>query len=162
MATSPAHIRQAVHEDAEAVARLVTELGYPTTMAQMRERLRTILSDRDYMTFVAESNCGVLGVAGASIDPYFEKMAFTPAWSDLPFLRPRVREASARCSSTRSNVGAPAKAHEKWSSTAGSTAPTRMLSTNDVGLPAPACGSSNSCRNQLDDLSTWPHIAEDR
>jgi len=60
-------IRDAVIDDAEALARLVTDLGYPTTAAQMQARLESIVADADYRTLVA-SDVGVLvGFVGLRI-----------------------------------------------------------------------------------------------
>lgn len=68
-----AEIRQAVIGDAERIAELVTELGYPTASEAMRERLAVILNDPGYATFVAEAGGNVVGVAGASLGWYYEK-----------------------------------------------------------------------------------------
>jgi GNAT superfamily N-acetyltransferase len=66
-------IRQAEAGDAGRVAELMTELGYPTTVESMTERLAQILSDPDYLTLVAATNAGVVGVAGARLGRYYEK-----------------------------------------------------------------------------------------
>jgi GNAT superfamily N-acetyltransferase len=66
-------IRTAVIGDAEAVAHLVTELGYPTTPPAMRERLTRILADKTSATFVADRDGSVIGVAGAALGSYYEK-----------------------------------------------------------------------------------------
>ena len=44
-------IRNATVEDSEPIARLATELGYPTSTSQMRQRLEAIVGDDDYATF---------------------------------------------------------------------------------------------------------------
>jgi hypothetical protein len=44
-------IRKALVEDSEPIARLVSELGYPTSTGQMRRRLETILHDNHYESF---------------------------------------------------------------------------------------------------------------
>ena len=67
------HVRSAVVADAERVSLLITELGYPTNDEAMRNRLAVILGDPDYATFVAESGTNVIGVAGGSLDWYYEK-----------------------------------------------------------------------------------------
>jgi ribosomal protein S18 acetylase RimI-like enzyme len=59
-------------EDAEAIALLVTELGYPTSADQMRRRLTAILRDDDYETFVACDAGGVHGFVGTLIGPLYE------------------------------------------------------------------------------------------
>lgn len=66
-------IREARIDDAEQVARLVTELGYPTTSEAMMNRLSVILTDPGYVTFVAERGGEVVGVAGGVLSWYYEK-----------------------------------------------------------------------------------------
>lgn len=59
METGPARIRPGRADDAPALARLCTELGYPSTEAQMAERLR-LLEPTDHGLFVAEDPDGEL------------------------------------------------------------------------------------------------------
>ena len=66
-------IRDAVLGDSEWISELVTELGYPTTPEAMQDRLRMILSDPSYATFVADAGDNVIGVAGAALGRYYEK-----------------------------------------------------------------------------------------
>jgi ribosomal protein S18 acetylase RimI-like enzyme len=57
-------IRDAKLSDAPALAALMCELGYETTGAEMRQRLKSILRDARYRTFVAEIDnklCGMIG-----------------------------------------------------------------------------------------------------
>lgn len=57
-------IRDAKLSDAQHLAALMCELGYETTSAEMRKRLKSILGDARYRTFVAESGnkiCGMIG-----------------------------------------------------------------------------------------------------
>ena len=57
-------IRLAETADAEALAGLMTELGYVTRTSEMTMRLKTIAADSRYRTFVAVSNgkiCGMIG-----------------------------------------------------------------------------------------------------
>ena len=68
-----AQIREAVIDDAEPLAQLMTELGYPTAAPAMRIRLGRFLSDAQHVTLVAEANGDVVGVAGGSLDWYLEK-----------------------------------------------------------------------------------------
>jgi GNAT superfamily N-acetyltransferase len=56
-------IRGAQPPDAQALARLVTQLGYPTNIAQMQQRLAVLLSLPDYHTFVACMADRVVGMA---------------------------------------------------------------------------------------------------
>lgn len=46
-------VRGASQDDAEALAHLSGELGYPSTLAQIRERLAAVERNGDYATFVA-------------------------------------------------------------------------------------------------------------
>jgi hypothetical protein len=66
-------IRNAETGDAEQVGCLMTELGYPTTVEAMTDRLAMILADPNYVTFVADEGYGVIGVAGATLGWYYEK-----------------------------------------------------------------------------------------
>jgi GNAT superfamily N-acetyltransferase len=56
-------IRTVELKDSETLARLVTQLGYPTSVAQMHQRLTTILSLPEYHTFVACMSDRVVGTA---------------------------------------------------------------------------------------------------
>lgn len=66
-------IRGAVIDDACPMSLLITELGYPTHLEAMRNRLAAILADPNYSTFVAERGTDIVGVAGAALDWYYEK-----------------------------------------------------------------------------------------
>jgi GNAT superfamily N-acetyltransferase len=59
--------RAAALSDSAAVAGLVTQLGYPTTPAQMEQRLTRLLADPGYATVVAEASGVVVGIVGAYI-----------------------------------------------------------------------------------------------
>ena len=67
-----AGIRDATIDDAERVAQLMTELGYPTTVEEMTDRLGAIVADPNYATFVADAGACVVGVAGATLGRYYE------------------------------------------------------------------------------------------
>lgn len=69
---SGVEIRQAVLADAEEVAQLVSELGYPTSGSQMHRRLETILEDEDYHTLVASKAGQVVGFVGARTGVLYE------------------------------------------------------------------------------------------
>lgn len=47
-------VRHAQQADAADIARLVTQLGYPTSPIEMAERLEILLKRSEYITFVAE------------------------------------------------------------------------------------------------------------
>ena len=57
-------IREAKLTDAPELAALMCELGYKTTPAEMRRRLRSILDDVNYRTLVAEVDGKVCGMIG--------------------------------------------------------------------------------------------------
>jgi GNAT superfamily N-acetyltransferase len=86
MKTAPAHIRPGRAEDAPALAHLCTELGYPSSEAQMRERLRR-LDTTDHGLFVAEAGGGegLSGVIDVHMrvvleeDPFAELIALVVA-----------------------------------------------------------------------------------
>jgi GNAT superfamily N-acetyltransferase len=59
------HIRAAVAEDAEAIAALLTELGYPAAPSDIPARLAAV-RDAPGQTFVAESAGEVLGVGSVT------------------------------------------------------------------------------------------------
>ncbi len=76
-------IRPATLADAEALASLSGEMGYPQTAAEASRRLGRILPDTDHMVFVAESAAGrVAGwlhcqyCIGLADEPFVEIMAF--------------------------------------------------------------------------------------
>ena len=66
-------VRDAALSDAEPVAELITQLGYPTTPAEMAQRFAGLLADPGYATFVAEHRSSVIGVVGGAIARYYEK-----------------------------------------------------------------------------------------
>src|SRR6266487_7140424 len=57
-------IRHAQPGDAAVLAQLMCELGYETTSAEMSQRLKSILSDPRYGTFVAETDNEIRGMIG--------------------------------------------------------------------------------------------------
>ena len=57
-------IRDAKLSDAPVLAALMCELGYETTSAEMSQRLKFILSDPRYGTFVAETDNEIRGMIG--------------------------------------------------------------------------------------------------
>jgi ribosomal protein S18 acetylase RimI-like enzyme len=64
--------RTAALTDADALARLMTELGYPSTADQMSTRLARILADGDYRTFVACEGTTIAGMIGTRTGPLYE------------------------------------------------------------------------------------------
>jgi GNAT superfamily N-acetyltransferase len=61
MAEAKFRARVARAEDAAALAELCTQLGYPSTPAEVTERLERLLGDSDHVVFVAELDGGHLG-----------------------------------------------------------------------------------------------------
>jgi ribosomal protein S18 acetylase RimI-like enzyme len=70
-------IRHAQLGDAAVLAALMCELGYDTTAAQMRWRLKSILRDVRFRTFVAEMNHQVCGMIGTLTHASHEHNDFT-------------------------------------------------------------------------------------
>lgn len=65
-------IRPFATGDATGVARLITELGYPSEAANMAARMSTIVARPDFATFVADAGGLVVGVLGAQVSPSYE------------------------------------------------------------------------------------------
>lgn len=65
-------ITRASVDDSEAIARLVTELGYPTSARQMRQRLVAIGRDEGYETLVARDDGIVVGFIGTRVGHLYE------------------------------------------------------------------------------------------
>ena len=65
-------IRPATIADADRLASLITELGYPSSTEQMSGRLATILRDDTYRTLVACEGATIAGVVGAHVGPMYE------------------------------------------------------------------------------------------
>lgn len=67
-------IRRAKNSDAPRLAELAGQLGYPTTLAQLRERMRRIQPASQHAVFVAESaKDGVIGWLHVSRQPLLEE-----------------------------------------------------------------------------------------
>lgn len=65
-------IREVAVADSKAIARLVSELGYPTSTSQMQLRLEAILNDDDYHTLVACEGGDIVGFVGTRSGPLYE------------------------------------------------------------------------------------------
>ncbi len=68
----PLTVRDATLADTGRLAALMTELGYPTSPAQMTARLTRILDDDDYGTFVACDGATIAGAIGTRTGPLYE------------------------------------------------------------------------------------------
>jgi GNAT superfamily N-acetyltransferase len=66
-------IRQATDSDVPDLALLMTELGYPTSTADMQSRFTALLAQPDYTTWVADYNNQVVGMIGLLRNIYYEK-----------------------------------------------------------------------------------------
>jgi GNAT superfamily N-acetyltransferase len=66
-------IRTAVEYDVPALAHLMGELGYPTSVEEMKERYAYITSNKNYHTLVAELNGQVVGMIGLCTGYFYEK-----------------------------------------------------------------------------------------
>lgn len=64
-------LRPAAMADARHVATLLTELGYPSTEADVRERLDRSLHSQTGYCVVAQSGSEVIGLISAELVPYF-------------------------------------------------------------------------------------------
>ncbi len=76
-------IRAATIADSDQIARLVSELGYPTSSSQQRARLARVLDDEDYRTLVGCEGEQIVGFIGTRVgflyegdEPYGQIMAF--------------------------------------------------------------------------------------
>ena len=72
MSTLAFQLREATLHDAPGLATLLGQLGYPTTSAEMAERLRNILAEPDYHTSVADASGQLVGVVGVRRSYYYE------------------------------------------------------------------------------------------
>jgi GNAT superfamily N-acetyltransferase len=66
-------IRDAGKEDAEAMSKLMTDLGYHTSSEEMLERFEHIAQHADYKTLLACIDDGVVGMAGAMQSYFYEQ-----------------------------------------------------------------------------------------
>ena len=58
------NVRKANLNDTSILAQLMTQLGYPTTADEMKQRLEIILQKEDYQTLVAVTDNIIVGVIG--------------------------------------------------------------------------------------------------
>ncbi|MBV9619294.1 MAG: GNAT family N-acetyltransferase [Verrucomicrobia bacterium] len=65
-------VRRAEIGDAEVLADLMTQLGYPTRMSEMEMRMEAICADKIYATFVAIAEGKVCGMIGTRIGQSYE------------------------------------------------------------------------------------------
>ena len=65
-------VRSAQSEDVEALADLMTDLGYPTSSEDMYRRFEAISADPSYATLVAARGGEVLGMVGLHLERFYE------------------------------------------------------------------------------------------
>lgn len=73
MISSNLTIRQAIEKDIHALAALMDELGYPTSVDEMQKRFENISGHPDYETFVALVGDDIVGMVGLSKNLPYEK-----------------------------------------------------------------------------------------
>jgi GNAT superfamily N-acetyltransferase len=66
-------IRDAGEADIEALANLMTQLGYPTLTEDMRRRFEEISADPSCNTLIAEHAGEIAGMAGLHLERFYEK-----------------------------------------------------------------------------------------
>jgi ribosomal protein S18 acetylase RimI-like enzyme len=66
-------VRDATFQDSQKLAKLMEQLGYPTSFAEMQERLNLISSNSDHRTLVAEIEGEIVGMVGVGIGYFYEK-----------------------------------------------------------------------------------------
>ena len=69
-------IRHAHHGDAPAVAELMTALGYPTTVAEIEQRIAECADSAHTVVFVAEHDRRIAGVLSFHCIPLFHAAGF--------------------------------------------------------------------------------------
>lgn len=115
----PARVRPVAGDDLSAVARLLGELGYPTTPEQVRDRLARVADDESYAAYVAEVDGEVAGFLGLQRGWLYEQ--------DRPYARMLTLVVDARV--RRRGVGAAlVEFAEQWARERG--AYTLMLTTS--------------------------------
>lgn len=66
-------VRDAGEGDIEVLTFLMNELGYPTSVNEMRLRFKNISINPDYKTIVALLNEEIVGMAGLAKGVFYEK-----------------------------------------------------------------------------------------
>ena len=67
------NIREAEMTDIFALTELMNELGYDTTIDEMKIRFTSIQNHDDYKTFIATSNTQVVGMVGMTKNYFYEQ-----------------------------------------------------------------------------------------
>jgi len=69
-------MRDAHEGDIEELTLLMTDLGYPATLAEMQVRFKNIFAHPDYRTIIAVIGDEIVGMAGLCKGVYYEKNGF--------------------------------------------------------------------------------------
>jgi GNAT superfamily N-acetyltransferase len=72
LSTEKITIRDARIDDIEELTLLMTDLGYPATVAEMQERFKNIAAHPDYKTIIAVIDDEIVGMAGLLKGIYYE------------------------------------------------------------------------------------------
>lgn len=67
------YIRDACEDDIEAIALLMDDLGYPTSVSEMQNKIKNIFLHPDYRTIVALLNNEIVGFSGLMKGFSFER-----------------------------------------------------------------------------------------
>ena len=73
MQTIKIFIREAEPTDISALTELMNELGYPTSIDEMKTRFENIKNHKDHQTFVAADEKEILGMVGLSKNFSYEQ-----------------------------------------------------------------------------------------
>ena len=73
LSTEKVIIRDACVNDIEELTLLMTDLGYPASVAEMQTRFKNIFAHPDYRTIIAVVNNEIVGMAGLFKGIYYEK-----------------------------------------------------------------------------------------
>lgn len=137
-------IRNAVLDDAETLARLIEELGYPTAGTQMRRRLDAILSDDDYDTLVACDDNVIVGLIGTRRGPLYEDDDQYGEIMALAVAPSHQRRGVGRMLMHAAESNLAARGARVLVVTSGIIAPMRMRSTRDAGMHSRAVATRNA------------------
>ncbi len=102
-------IREASLADAAALAALVTQLGYPATASEIRDRLAYWLPDPMSVILLAEVDGRVIGSLSLHAIPYLER---TGRWARIESLV--VDEAERGTGTGRALIAAAEQAARQW------------------------------------------------
>ncbi|RYZ49477.1 MAG: GNAT family N-acetyltransferase, partial [Proteobacteria bacterium] len=69
-------IRNVHLSDSLSIAGLMTQLGYPTSVEEMNERLTRLLPLPNHNSYVADMNGTVAGFIALDVNPYYEKNGY--------------------------------------------------------------------------------------